>query len=354
MMMRVHASEADRAPRVSEPAGFSPSWSAAPTLLTLVALALVLQGCASFRNPQKILSELGPRETLPLVWQISGGSGASLYVLGSIHLGPAGGWQYPTGVMDALRDSSALVVEVNVHEIDSGTLQHLIDHYGHMPPGHSLKRNVSPATWELLGNRLAHSSIPLRTANRLRPWLLSNLLIMEAIRRQHYSPDQGTEEEFIRLAGARSILPLESAAQQISFLGTLPRRVQELYLIDTLEHYDETGHFVNLYVNAWRAGDEKALDRLIFDSYRKDPSFKPFFDSIIFERNRAMGRRLKVLLEAEQHAGETVFVVLGVAHLVGDQSIGHRFAAEGYQVRRVTRAEMRSPEVAGESIAVHP
>ena len=353
-MTRAHASERDRAPRISDPAGLSARWSLAPKLLSLVAVALVLQGCASFRNPQAILAELGPREALPLAWQISGGGGANLYVLGSIHLGPAGGWHYPTGIMDALKDSSALVVEVNVQEIDSGTIQHLIDHYGHMPPGHSLKRHVSPATWELLEHRLAHSSIPLRTANRLRPWLLSNLLIMEAIRRQHYSPDQGTEEEFIRLAGSRSVLPLESAAEQISFLGSLPRRVQELYLIDTLEHYDEAGDFVDLYVNAWRAGDEKALDRLIFESYRKDPSFKPFFDSIIFERNRRMGRQLKVLLEAKQHAGESVFVVLGVAHMVGDQSIGRRFAADGYQVHRVTRAELRSPLVAGESIAVHP
>jgi uncharacterized protein YbaP (TraB family) len=130
--------------------------------------------------------------------------------------------------------------------------------------------------------------------------------------------------------------------------------VQELYLIDTLKHYDETGHFVDLYVNAWRAGDEKALDELIFDSYRKDKSFKPFFDSIIFDRNKRMGRQLKVLLEAQQHAGESVFVVLGVAHMIGDQSIAQRFAAEGYLVHRVTRAELRAPPTPGEAIAVHP
>jgi uncharacterized protein YbaP (TraB family) len=315
---------------------------------------LALQGCASLRDPQAVLAELNPREALPLAWRISGGSGASLYVLGSIHLGPDGGWSYPPGIMSALANSSALVVEVNVHETGSATIQHLIDHYGHLPLGHSLRRSLSPTTWALLERRLEKSNIPLRTANHLRPWLLSNMIIMEAIRRQHYSPDEGTEEEFIRLAGARSILPLESAAQQISFLGSLPRRVQELYLIDTLKHYDETGHFVDLYVNAWRAGDEKALDELIFDSYRKDKSFKPFFDSIIFDRNKRMGRQLKVLLEAQQHAGESVFVVLGVAHMIGDQSIAQRFAAEGYLVHRVTRAELRAPPTPGEAIAVHP
>ncbi|HIF96525.1 MAG TPA: TraB/GumN family protein [Myxococcales bacterium] len=322
--------------------------------LALIALLLSAQGCASLGDPQAVLDELGPRQTLPLAWQISGGTGASLYILGSIHLGPARGWEYPPGIIGALEDSNALVVEVNVNELPSETIQQLIGHYGHLPPGRSLKRTLSPVTWALIEESLAESSIPLNAANRLQPWLLSNLIIMEAIRRENYFADQGTEDEFIRRAGARSIIPLESPAEQIAFLGTLPRATQELYLLDTLNHYGETGHFVNLYVNAWRSGDERELKKLIFDSYVKDPSFEPFFDSIIFDRNERMSKQLKVLLDADQHAGESVFVILGVAHMIGERSIRETLAAQGYRIHRVTRSELRRVYRNGDVVADHP
>jgi hypothetical protein len=291
---------------------------------------------------------------LPLAWRISGGTGASLYVLGSIHLGPARGWEYPPGIIGALENSKALVVEVNVNELPSEAIQQLIGHYGHLPRGRSLRRTLSPATWALIEDNLAESSIPLRAANRLQPWLLSNLIIMEAIRRENYFADQGTEDEFIRLAGARSIVPLETPAEQIAFLGTLPRAIQELYLVDTLNHYDETGHFVNLYVNAWRSGDERVLEKLVFESYFKDPSFAPFFESIIFDRNERMSKRLKVLLDANQHAGESVFVVLGVAHMIGERSIRENLAAQGYRIHRVTRSELRRVYKSGDAVVDHP
>ena len=325
----------------------------ASLILSGLVLTLGLQGCASLRNPQAVLTELGPQETLPLAWRISGGAGASLYVVGGIHLGPKGGWAYPPGLLAALDSSTAVVVEVNVHEMSADTIQRMVGHYGHLPPGLTLRRSLSPDTWALLEKRIRESSIPLPAANRMQPWLLSNLLIMEAIRRQNYFGDKGTEEAFIRLAGSRSVIALESATQQISFLGMLPRNTQELYLIDTLKHYDQTGHYLDLYINAWRSGDEKALERLTFENYA-DEAFAPFFDTIIFDRSEKMSKQLKVLLDANQHTGESVFVVVGVAHMVGNRGIGAILEAQGYEVRRISRSELRENPAPGEAIAIHP
>ncbi|HIG00485.1 MAG TPA: TraB/GumN family protein [Myxococcales bacterium] len=354
MKKRKHASEAAWAPGASKRPGAGSRLEIPGFLFWLPILWVALQGCASLGNPQAVLQELNPRQTLPLAWQISGGTGAALYVLGSIHLGPEQGWEYPPGILEALEDSNALVVEVNVNEVPSETLQRLIGHYGHQPPGLSLRRTLTPATWTLLENRLTASGIPLRAANRLQPWLLSNLIIMDAIRKAEYFPDEGTEDEFIRRAGSRSIVPLESPTQQISFLGTLPRRTQELYLIDTLKHYNDSDHFVELYVDAWRSGDEKGLEKLIFDSYLQDEAFKPFFDSIIFDRNVRMGKQLKVFLDAGQHTGESVFVVLGVAHMIGNRGIAASLAAQGYRVHRLSRSELRRARKDGEPLVLHP
>ncbi len=325
-----------------------------PGLAWLPLLFLGLQGCAYLGNPQAVLNELGPREGLPAAWEISGGGGASLYVLGAIHMGPAPGWEYPPGIDAAFDKANALVVEVNVAETPGQTIRSLIGHYGRLPPGQSLQRSLSPSAWSLLNEKLAGSGIPMSEANQLRPWLLSNLIIMRAVGRRDYYPEQGSEEAFIRRAGSRSIVPLESPSQQIAFLGTLSKRVQELYLVDTLNHYGDLGDYVDLYVDAWRSGDERALEKLIFDDFGQEEVFAPFFDAIIFKRNERMGKQLKVLLDAKQHAGESVFVVLGIAHLVGDKSIIADLEHEGYVVRRVTRPELREVPTDGDSVALHP
>jgi hypothetical protein len=62
-----------------------------------------------------------------------------------------------------------------------------------------------------------------------------------------------------------------------------------------------------------------------------------------------MATHLRVLLDAEQHSGETVFVVLGVGHLIGDQGIPAILKSKSYRVERNSRRKMeKSPERGGE------
>jgi methanogenic corrinoid protein MtbC1 len=63
---------------------------------------------------------------------------------------------------------------------------------------------------------------------------------------------------------------------------------------------------------------------------------------------------LKVLLDADQHTGESVLVVIGAAHMVGRRSVGAILDAQGYEVHRVSRSELRRTPTPGEAVAVHP
>ncbi|MDE0884492.1 MAG: TraB/GumN family protein [Myxococcota bacterium] len=317
-------------------------------------LWLCLMGCAYLGNPQAVLEEMAPNETLPPAWRISGGEGAELYVLGAIQMGPRSGWEYPIGMVGVFEESSALVVEVNIHESSPESVQELIRHYGRLPRGLTLERSLSPEVWQLLKVTLASTRIPLFDANRFRPWLLSNLIIMESLGQIDYFPEQGSAEEFIRRAGNRSIVPFETPAQQISFLGTLPKRVQELYLLETLKHYgDPKEGYVGRYVNAWRAGDERALEDLIFEDFGEGDRFAPFFETMIYDRSARLVKELKSLLDAVQHSGESVFVVLEVSHMIGDRGVAAALKDQGYRVDRVERSDLRrvAPGAGGADVA---
>ena len=316
-------------------------------------LWLSLMGCAYLGNPQAVLKEMTPNETLPLAWRMSGGEGAELYVLGAIQMGPSSGWEYPVGMVAAFEESSALVVEVNIHESSPESVQQMLAHYGRLPHGQTLKGSLPPELWNLLSVTLAPTRIPLPDANRLRPWLLSNVIIMETLVQNDYFPEQGSAEEFIRRAGDRSIVPFESPAQQISFLGTLPKRVQELYLLETLKHYgDPKEGYVGRYVDAWRAGDERVLEDLTFEDFGEADTFAPFFKTMIYDRSARLGKELKSLLDAVQHSGESVFVVVAVSHMIGDRGVAAALKDQGYRVDRVERSDLRrvTPAAGGSDV----
>jgi len=322
-------------------------------LLTLLVV-IVCCSCAGLQNPQKILAELGPDETLPLFWHVEGHAGANLYLLGSIHVGPRAGWEYPGAVEQAFDNAHALVVEFNPEEISESGLEQMIRRYGQLPPGRSLRNELSAETWDLVKTRLRSSAVGIAAASRMRPWLLSELLILEEIGRSGYIAEGGVEASFVARAGRRSIVSLESAHMQVAGLANLPMATQELALLDVLKQQEHSQNHLKEMIDAWRVGDEKSLERYVFRTLDQDQAFTPFFQTMIFQRNHRMRAQLEVLLNAEHHAGENVFVTIGIAHLIGDRGICAALEAQGYRVKRIDRDALRIKGGEEHSLAVHP
>ena len=320
----------------------------------LAILVAVCCSCAGFQNPQRILSELGPDETLPPFWHVEGQGGTNLYLLGSIHLGPRGGWQYPEAVEQAFANAHALVVEFNPEELSQEAVAQMIRRYGRLPHGRNLRSTLSPETWDLLKTRLRTSGLRIAAVNRMRPWLLSELLTLEDISRSGYVAEGGVEVAFVARAGQRSIVSLESARFQMASMASLPMETQELALLDVLRQQDQNQKHLLQLVDAWRAGDERSLERYAFQNLAEDEAFTPFFEVMIFQRNRRMRAQLEVLLNAEQHAGENVFVTIGVVHLIGDRGICAELEAAGYRVKRIAHDTLGFPVGDEDSIAAHP
>ncbi len=309
----------------------------------LLSLALILTGtlgCATRGGALATLGELRADETMPLFWRVGSERGATLYVLSSVHIGPPGGWAYPPAIERAFERSSALWVEAEPEEISGEHMQLLVARYGMLPLGMRLRDRVSPETWHLLQRELARSTLPVEAADRMQPWLVGNLLVAEATRRLGLSPRGGVDIGFAERAGKRSVMALESAEYQLSLLASLPEDLQEFTLRDALVRYDEIELYVSQLVDTWRVGDEAGLDALFFGGYGDEPDVEAFYEVFIYRRNREMAEQLGVLLEAEQHRGEAVFVVVGTGHLIGPRGIPALLADRGYEVSQSDRHDL--------------
>jgi len=325
--------------------------------LAVLGLALwtaLAGGCAGRGGAVGRLDDLGSTGAMPVFWRVDSARGAQLYVLGALHLGPAGGWDYPPAIDRAFADASALVVEVDPDDVDDRSRQLLLARYGLLPPGVRLRDRLSPGTWTVLSDWVERSGLPVDAVDRMQPWLASNMLVLDASHRLGWSPRGGVEIGLIARADERSVVPLETAEYQMAVMAGQPPALQDRMLRDSLDRFDAVEEYLSRLVAAWRVGDAEALEALTYAGYHDDPALAPFYEAVFFRRNQEMAARLRVLLDADQHRGETVFVAIGAGHLVGPRGIPAILAGWGYPVERLGRSELLAPDPTGGPVAVHP
>ena len=138
-----------------------------------------------------------------------------------------------------------------------------------------------------------------------------------------------TEEILVLPRGDKQIVSLETHEHRVRVRTELPDDLQALMLEKTLQHLDVER--LERIEGAWDAGDAELLEALFFEDLRADPRTAPYFERVVFGRNRELTRGLETLLEP----GTTWFAVIPVGHLVGARSISDLLAARGYEVKRV-------------------
>jgi uncharacterized protein YbaP (TraB family) len=332
--------------------------SGANLLLTLFAMLL---SCAQepAKEPPRPESEQATgttarleTETTPLFWRAQGSSGQTLYLLGSVHMGPPLGWRYPKEIGRAFEASNELIVEVDPSLVTQGEQQQLMMQYAMLPPWETLREKVSADTWSLVVEQAQQNDLDIATLERMKPWMVSNLLVLNAAAGLGYSPLVGVDQDFLTRAGERRVVPLETVEFQMSLLSNMSDELQELTLRDTLDRALEIHGFLATMLEAWRVGDEAALTDILFESLVQDAAFEPFYERVIFARNERMALRLAEVLEADGRAGETSFAVLGAGHLIGERSICAKLVEWGYRVERIGERTAIPHETKGAEIGV--
>jgi len=103
-------------------------------------------------------------------------------------------------------------------------------------------------------------------------------------------------------------------------------------LWDALNRSPEFDRATDQLIEAWRHGDERALEQLVFLPIGEDADFELFYEAVFFRRNAAMARRLAEL----SRDGKTRFAALGAGHMLGPRGIPSLLCDRGFEVRRVS------------------
>jgi uncharacterized protein YbaP (TraB family) len=314
----------------------------------LLAAMTALQICDSQRQPEQPHCELVRlngepittgaeiRESIPAavhplyLWRAESAS-ATVYLAGSIHILKASLYPLPDPYEVAFLTADQLVVEVDVsarseQEIRQKTMAHAT-----LPDGSRLQEVVSDELLTRLTEVVERFGLPLGQLDSIKPAMIMNQLVILRLMSLGYDPRWGIDHHYLDRRGEREVLELESIDDQLSLLFDQPMELQIQLLQDTLEQDAELESLLASMVTAWFTGDDEGFMEMFAAQSGDSDLARRFTEQLLTERNLRMADRISDLLDNRG----TYFVLVGAAHLIGDDGIPALLEQSGRKPQRI-------------------
>lgn len=283
-----------------------------PTLLTAL-LTVLLVNVASAEAP---------------VWKVSDEQ-YTLYIGGTIHVLDAGDYPLPEAFERAYRAADRLVFEADMQSAGTLGFQQRLLEAALYTDGSNLASHLRPDTLERLRDFMHQRGIPLETVLPFRVGMLVTLLTVNELQRQGIQGrgvDQFFNDRAVR--DGKPVSALETLEQQIRFVAQMGTGEENQIVLQTLEQLEDFAHEFEQLKAAWREGDTAQLEAIALDDFK---AFPAAYASMLVDRNRAWMPQIQTMLANR----EIEYLLVGVLHLVGPDSVLAMLEEQGYRVERL-------------------
>lgn len=261
------------------------------------------------------------------LWSIQGRTN-TVYLLGSIHfLSPRE--DFPPAIDTAYRDAEALVMEIDMDDLDPLEAQQLTIQLGMLPQGKSLEQLIGAERYRHVVAKADALGLEESMLKRMRPWLAALTLVQLHLTSMGLEASAGVEHQLLALAKSdgKPITGLETLEQQLTLLAGLPDQAQADFLLYSIQDAERARQQVDALLSAWRKGDTQALEAFLVDELERHPAL---YRPLTVDRNHRWVPDLEALLDDEAD----YLVVVGTLHLVGKESVIELLEKRGHKVRQ--------------------
>jgi uncharacterized protein YbaP (TraB family) len=262
-----------------------------------------------------------------LLWKATSPT-ATVYLLGSIHVGDASMYPLPAAAESAFDSSKVLVVEVNLKNIDQAKGIKLVQDYGLYTGEDGLSKHVSKEIIASLNEFCDKAGLPKASFERLKPWVVAVTVVAISMKQAGEDPALGIDQHFLDETKAQRIDEMEPAEFQLSLLSGASDQEQQELLASSLSQAGKAKDFMKKMQDAYLSGDADRLQALV---HEQESLPKALSKKLVDERNTSMAEKIDGYLKGK----EQVFVVVGAAHLLGDVGIVKLLKNKGYKVEQV-------------------
>lgn len=269
----------------------------------------------------------GTARAEPALWKVTGGA-STVYLFGSVHLLPEGGFTVGGELADALKRADRVCMEIDPAGQDESsttaiTLARAVD-----PEGRTL--------FDLLGDdadrvRAAaeDAGVPLEALSMFEPWFAGLTVSVMALQAHGYDAEHGVEQiiEAEAKQEGKSGCGLETLDGQLGLLDGLSAELQKEILLQAIDEAGDVDAMIGPMLEAWRDGDEAGLEKSLEEDFDGYPELA---DVLIYRRNAAWANQVSEMLRGDQD----VLLVVGAMHLVGNRGLPALLSKRGFHVER--------------------
>lgn len=263
------------------------------------------------------------------VWKVSKND-QSLYIGGTLHVLAESDYPLPDSFTQAYEDAQTLVFETDLAALATPDFQMSMLGALTYADGNNLKSSLKPDTFTRLQSYCQVRGLPLDNFLRFKPALLTITLTMVELQRLGIS-SAGVDEHFHKLGAkdGKAVGQLESTEQQLQFLSSMGEGQEDQLILSTLDDMDILAEMMSTMKTAWRKGDSDKLLHTAITPMKAD--YPELYKDLLVSRNDNWIPQIKAMFETP----ETEFILVGTLHLIGDDGIIERLAADGYDVEQL-------------------
>jgi uncharacterized protein YbaP (TraB family) len=271
-----------------------------------------------------------PKPRRFLMWKATSPT-TTVYLVGSIHLGDSSMYPLPKEVESAFAAAKVLAVEINIQKSDQAKTMGLVQKYGMYSGDDSLTKHLSKETLAALEDYCTRHNVPRAGMEQLKPWVVAISIAAMAWQQAGEDPNLGIDLHFLKESKPpQRIDELESLESQLAIFAEATEEEQQRMLASILKQGDKAKDMITRAQAAYVAGDADALQKVMDE--QDDVGSKSLEKKLLDDRNVTMTGKMDEYLKGK----ETIFVVVGAAHIIGDKGIARQLRDKGYKVDQVT------------------
>jgi len=260
------------------------------------------------------------------VWRVSDDD-STLYLGGTVHLLRPSDYPLPEEFEQAYQQSDEIVFETDLAAMsDLATQAQMLAQLTYSDD-RTLMSVLSPEAYSALEEYAASVGMPIMMMQKFKPGMVVSTLQVMEFQRMGFTP-QGVDAFFNSRAigDAKSLGALESIADQIGFLADMGAGNESEFILMSLDDLETTDEVMDQMIAAWRSGDAANLaEMFVADMRERAPEL---YESLLRGRNLNWLPQIETMLAD----ANTEFVLVGAAHLVGEDGLLDLLAERGYQV----------------------
>ena len=271
-----------------------------------------------------------PKPRRFLMWKATSPT-ATVYLVGSIHLGDSSMYPLPKEVESAFAAAKVLAVEINIKNADQAKMMGLLQKAGFYTGDDSLTKHLSKETQAALEDYCTRHNVPRMGMEQLKPWVVAITIAAMAWQQAGEDPSLGIDLHFLNeIKPPQRIDELETMESQLAIFAEASEEEQQSMLASILKKGDKIKDMIKRTQAAYMAGDPDALQKVMDE--QDDVGSKNLEKKLLDDRNVVMTGKMEEYLKGK----EPIFVVVGAAHIIGDKGIAKQLRDKGYKVDQVT------------------